>query len=120
MSPSSSSASAVHAVHDTAPRREWSWREQRGRWLVGSAIGTGSGWVSAAVVAAALGATPALADNSCNSGNVADGNLLTSPNCQASAHGENATAMGWNAVANGAFATATGSSSFANGVNATA
>src|SRR5262245_64335269 len=117
MGPGPGSASAVHAVHDTAPRRERSWREQRGKWLVGSAVGMGSGWVSAVVVAAALGATPALAD-SCNSGNVADGNLLSSANCQASASGANATAVGDGATANGDNASALGASSNAQGVRA--
>src|SRR5262249_50897701 len=98
MSPDPSSACALHAVRGTAPRHERSWREQRGGWRAGSAIGARSGWVSAAVVAAALGVTPALADNSCNSGNVPhpnpNGKLLSSPHSPAAPAGPNATTGG--------------------------
>ena len=92
---------------------------RRARLLASSAIngGTLRGLAAAASVAATLGAAPAFAG--CNSGNVADTNLLSSAACQASADGANATAVGTappqtaargdgSRPANGANATATG------------
>ena len=47
--------------------------------------------LGAAIVTAGLSAAPAMAG--CNSGNVADTDLLNSANCQASAAGNNAVAV---------------------------
>lgn len=86
-----------------------------------NAISGGSlrGWVIAAL---ALGpfwfAAPAMAG--CNSGSVAETDLLSSANCQAFAAGSSDTAVGFGAFAVGTGGTAFGRSAFATGDNSTA
>mgnify|MGYP000890746148 CR=1 FL=1 len=74
----------------------------------------------AGCVVGGLTSTPAAAQSNCNSGNVANGNLLSSAACQASATGSNDTAVGFNAQASGTFSAAIGSTSNASGVASTA
>jgi hypothetical protein len=73
--------------------------------------------IGCAIAAMAFGAAPAQAG--CNSGDVANTDLLSSANCQADASGANATAVGNNSTA-GIQGTAYGSGSDATGQNSTA
>jgi trimeric autotransporter adhesin len=74
--------------------------------------------LSAAIVTAGLAATPAM--GGCNSGNVANTDLLSSANCQASAAGINALAVGIVAQASGVSSTAIGIAASASDVSSTA
>ena len=69
---------------------------------------------------AGLLAEPRAALAGCNSGNVANTDLLSSANCEASASGSQATAVGSGASATGSRSTAFGNVAFANGASDTA
>jgi autotransporter adhesin len=73
--------------------------------------------IGCAIAAMAFGAAPAQAG--CNSGDVANTDLLSSADCQADASGANATAVGSNSTA-GVQGTAYGAGSDATGQNSTA
>ena len=72
------------------------------------------------VTALAMGVAPRSAQAGCNSGNVANTNLLNSPNCEAAATGGSATAVGESATASGAGSAAYGAASEASGSGSSA